>query len=144
MALRDSEKRLVEALESMLSGKAKLGLAYHEESEERANTFTYLHENIEQTFRLSIADLTFHDGVASAFNRVHSYKYVDSPSFPLAFEKEMTAMAVPANEIEAAHNAVTKIVEDMRKDNGTEKDAGRNPDLGEIVDKSQPAQTATP
>jgi len=138
MTLNKDQQKLLEAVESMLSGKAKLGLAYHDpQPEERANTFTYLHENIEQSFRLKVIDLEYHDGVASAFNRVHSYKYVDDPSFGLAFEKEMTAMAVPDEEREVAHKALSEIVEGL---DGAEKDAGNNPDMDEIVDASQPAQ----
>jgi len=139
MSLNRNEQMLSEAIKNMLDDTA-LGVDAHKgQDEERANTFTFLHEEIEQAYRLETIDLDHQESVCSAFAKIHSHKYLDDPSFALSFKKEMTARAVPMEDMTAALEAMGKIKEKMLAEKD-EKDAGWNPDLDEIVKISQPPQ----
>lgn len=139
--LNQNEKALLEALDGLLKQDDVLGLSAHdnEDSDEAERGYEYLHNNIDDSFAVKAADLHHADSVIKAFHSVHSYKYVDDPSFMTAMRKEMTALAVPAKEMEQAEKMLMDVVDDLRKgDNFAEKDAGFNPDLEEIRDISQP------
>lgn len=142
MPLKSNEKLLAEAIKGMLDDDA-LGDSTHKNrrKEERSNTFTFLHEEIEQAYRLEVINLEHHDSVCSAFAKIHSHKYLDDPSFALAFKKEMSARAIPMEEQDTALKAMGRIVEKLLAEMN-EKDAGWNPDLDEIIALSQPEQIA--
>lgn len=146
MALNQNEQLLLEAIQSMLSGKAKLGLAVHDKKtsiDDESHTAQYLHENIEQQFHLDTADLIHHQSICAAFNKIHSYKYVTDPKFYEAFRNEMQAMAVPKEELEAAIKSWQKVLNEVKggaKKNWVERDAGWHPDLEGIIAVSQPEQ----
>ena len=139
--LNQNEQALLEALESMLKQDDELGLAHHKADEalETERGFEYLHNNIDDSFTVKAADLKHADSVIKAFHSVHSYKYIDDASFMPAFMKELTAMAVPADEQAKAEKMVMDVLDDLEKgDAFAEKDAGFNPDMDEIKDISQP------
>jgi len=139
MTLNKDEKMLAEAIKNMLDDTA-LGVDAHKDAgEERAHTFTFLHEEIEQAFRLEAIDLEHHDDVCSAFSKIHSHKYLDDPSFALSFKKELSARAVPLEEQEAALKVMGKVIDKLLAEKN-EKDEGWNPDLDEIIKASQPQQ----
>jgi len=144
MALDEHEKLLVEAVKSYLQQDAQLGLADHEKDPfvkefEGERGFQHLHSNINDLFAVKSADLDHADAVRQAFTKVHSYKYLDDPSFPTAMEKEMVAQAVPANERQKALGFIPKIIDEVSADSAwAEKDSGFNPNLDEIEDVSQP------
>jgi len=139
MALNESERTIAEAIKNMLDDTA-LGVNAHKDSEdERANTFTFLHEEIEQAYRLATISLEHHDSICSAFSKIHSYKYLNDPSFALSFKGELASRGVPLEECTKALETVGKMIDKHLK-NSNERDAGWNPDLDEIIKASQPPQ----
>lgn len=142
--LNDNEKLLVEAIKSMLNDKSELGLAIHPDDEMSKldwRGYQYLHEQIQHMFEMKAAELTHSNSVMQAFNKVHSYKYLDDKTFVPAFEKEMTATAVPAHERRKALDYMDQIIEELKTEAAwAEKDSGYNPKLDEINEISQPEQ----
>jgi len=142
MALNKNEKLLIESIKNMLKQDAKLGLSIHN-SEDDGNFsergYEYLHNQIDEMYAIKAAELVHAESVTSSFNMVHSYKYLDDPSFPTAVEKEMVAKAVPAEERKRALGFIPKIIEELREEqrSWTEKDSGFNPNLDEILDTTR-------
>lgn len=144
IVLNQEEKALLEALNHLLKDGDELGLSHHkvDELDVSERGFEYLHNNIDDSFAVKAAELLHADSVTKAFHSVHSYKYIDDPSFCDAFRKEMTGMAVPAQEREKACKFIDDIIEDLGGMNEfAEKDAGFNPNMQEIKDVSQPEGT---
>jgi hypothetical protein len=141
MALNKQEKALLEAVASMLKQDAKLGLPINNET---SHTSQFRWEGIDDAYALKIAGSPFADSINSAFFSVHSYKYIDNPTFKLTFEREMAARAIPLHEQEQA----IKYLDDMQKElsatNLSERDAGWNPAMKEIVDLTSNADNRTP
>jgi hypothetical protein len=141
MALTKPERAIVEAVKNMLDDTA-LGVdAHKKDPPERAHTFTHMHEEVEQAYRLATIDLTHHDDICSAFSKIHSHKYLDDPEFIPTFEKELTARGMPLKEQTAAIAAIDKTISKLLA-NTNEKDAGWNPDLEKIIAASQPPQVS--
>ena len=145
MALKQPEKLLLEAVKSMLQQDARLGLSIHDadlkaSSAERG--YEYLHNQIDEMFHLKAAELTCSEGVCQAFTKVHSYKYIDDPSFAVAMKKEMVAQGIPKEDREKALAIVPQIIEEVEVEQSewAEKDAGFNPNMREIREASQPEQ----
>lgn len=138
MVLNANERLVAEAVKNILDDTV-LGSKSHEDNEERAHTFTFLHEEVEQAYRLEVFNLNHFDDIASAFSKIHSHKYLDDPKFPLALQKELSARGVPLDETDKALKAIETLKNKLLKKQG-EKDAGFNPDLDEIIDISQPQQ----
>lgn len=137
MALTKAEKLLAEAIDSMLKQDAKLGLAIHDQDFDSAERgYEYLHNQIDEMFELKASDLTFSNSVNQAFRKVHSYKYIDDPSFKTAMEKELVAQAVPATERKKATDYLESIVEELKNERQiwNEKDSGFHPDLADIME----------
>jgi hypothetical protein len=138
--LTNAEETLLEAIKTMLQHDAELGLSMHgkenEESGETERGFEYLHNQIDDMFQLKAAELTHANGVCQAFNKVHSYKYVDDPQFRTAMEKEMVAQGIPASDRTKAIGYIDSIMRELKSDRGewAEKDFGFNPNLDEIMD----------
>jgi SOS response regulatory protein OraA/RecX len=139
MALKKNEKLVLEAIQNCLDDVALGVKAHKDQDEERAHTFTFLHEDIEQAFRLETINLDHYENVASAFSKIHSHRYLDDPRFALSFQKEMTARAVPIQESEKAMAALEKI-RNKFLDDQNERDGGFNPDMADIIKVSQPQQ----
>jgi hypothetical protein len=131
--MKKEEKAICEAIDTYFQEPAELGLSAHKH-EEDAHVFQHMHEEINQLFNLKAVDMTHHDGICSAFRKVHNYKYLDDPTFREAMRKELSAQAVPAEERERALDLIPKIIEEMREEDKAwaEKDAGWNPNLKEI------------
>jgi hypothetical protein len=126
-----NEKVLLEAIGNMLQQKAKLGLAAHD-PEETSHATQFEWEGLDDMFNIKTQDLTFHDAITSAFQMVHSYKYIDDPRFNMAFEKELEARAVPPEEI-AKSIDVIQTMRDGLKD-GNERSHGWNQDMEGLID----------
>jgi hypothetical protein len=144
--LSKDEQLVAEAIDSMLSHDAQLGLKIHNQSSEELGKaergYEYLHGQINEMFALKAAELTHADGVCQAFSKVHNYKYLDDPSFKTAMEKEMVAQAIPAEDRGQAAKFLTDIIEELKNDQAewAEKDFGFNPKLDDILETSQPEQ----
>jgi hypothetical protein len=146
MALKKSEKLVLEAVDSMLQQDAKLGLSIHDKELESTGTaergYEYLHGQIDDMFLVKAADLIHAESVCQSFRKVHNYKYVDDPTFLTAMEKEMVAQAVPAEERTKATEFVPSIIKELKTERAewAEKDFGFNPALDEIREASKPEQ----
>jgi polyhydroxyalkanoate synthesis regulator phasin len=136
MALNDDEKLVLEAFNSLLNQDAELGLSIHDYKDESIERgFEYLHNHIDDLFKVKSAELTHTDGINSAFSKVHTYKYIDDPKFATAMQKEMVAQGVPANERAKAVEFLDTIIDQLKDEQQewAEKDSGFNPNLDEIM-----------
>lgn len=145
MPLSNNEKMIAEAIDSMLQQDAKLGLSIHDSTEDwnsEERGYEYLHNQVDDLFRLKAAELVHAESVSQAFGKVHNYKYIDDPSFPTAMEKEMVATAVPSEEREKALGFIPNIIKELREEQKqwSEKDFGYNPNLEDIREASRPEQ----
>lgn len=144
--LDQHERLLVEALDTLLQHDVQLGLKPHAKQLEALGKaergYEYLHGQIDEMFALKAAQLTFADSACQAFNKVHTYKYLDDESFPIAMEKELIAQGIPAEERKKAVGFIPAIIEELagERDAWAEKDAGFNPKMSEIVKLSKPQQ----
>jgi hypothetical protein len=141
MALNKDEKAILEALSSLLKQNAKLGLPIDNESSHYSQ---FRWEGIDDAFALKVAGSPFADSINSAFFAVHSHKYVDHPVFPLSFEKEMSARAIPTPDREQAMKYLKEMVTELSATKLSEQDAGWNPAMAEIVDLTTNADDRTP
>lgn len=141
MALNKDEKLFLEAIASMLSQDAKLGLPI---ANETSHTSQFRWEGIDDAFALKVSGSPFADSITSAFFAVHNHKYIDNPTFKLSFEKEMSARAIPTEEKNQAIKYLEAMVEDLSKSKLSERDAGWNPAMDEIVDMTTNADSRTP
>lgn len=146
--LSDTERLLAEAIDTMLRHEPMLGLSVHDKTnKERSHFVQFKHEQINEMFELETIDLVHHDGVVSAFSKVHSYKYLDDPKFCEAFRKELKWHNVPAEEQSIAEDACCKVIDKLCKEgkvsNWDMRSVGWNPQLDEIKKASQPEQFKT-
>lgn len=139
MGLSKQESLILESVSNWLQD-ATVTADDKDKSEERAHTFTFQHEDVEQQFRLHMVESSFYDGICGAFNKVHSHKYLDDPTFALSFKKEMSGQGIPEEDQAKAINAVSEVLKSVVGEDNGEKDAGWNPDLDKIVDASKPEQ----
>ena len=144
MPLSENELLLVESIKSMLKDDAQLGLAAHEKDKysQQFNAergLEYLHGQIQDMFAVKAAELVHNNGVRQAFHKVHSYKYLDDPTFATAMKKEMVAQGIPAEERAKALMFIPSIIKELQSEQKewAEKDAGFNPPLDEVMDISQ-------
>lgn len=144
MTMNKNEKLLVEAVKTMLQHDAKLGLSIHKNDKynklfNAERGMEHMHGHINEMFQLKAAELVHAEGVCQAFHKVHSYKYLDDPSFLTAMEKELVAQAVPAVERAKALGFVPNIIEELSAESKewAEKDSGFNPELEEVKDTSK-------
>jgi hypothetical protein len=144
--MNKNEKLLAEAVETMLQHDAKLGLKMHDVDDknlgENERGLEYLHGQIDEMFALKAAELTHANGVCQAFQKVHSYKYLDDPEFEIAMKKEMVAQAVPVEDRTKAVGFIPTIISELKEDQAewAERDFGFNPALDDIKEASRPEQ----
>jgi hypothetical protein len=141
MALNKHEKALLEAVASMLKQDANLGLTINNET---SNTSQFRWEGIDDAFALKAAGSPFADSMTSAFFAVHSHKYIDNPTFKLSFEKEMSARAIPTYEKDQAIKYLDDMQNELSANKLSERDAGWNPNMEDIVDLTSNADNRTP
>jgi hypothetical protein len=135
--LKKEERLVLEAIDTMLQHDAKLGLAIHnvDEFESAERGYEYLHGQIDEMFAVKAAEFTHTNGICQAFKKVHNYKYLDDPAFPVAMKKEMVAQAIPAEERSKALDIIPKIIKELKSEQKewAEKDSF-NPNLDEIME----------
>jgi hypothetical protein len=138
MKLSKPEQHLMEAFDSLMS-EPMLGLQPHkgefEEMGQLERGLEYVHNQIREMFALRAAKLVHHEGICSAFSKVHNYKYLDDPSFVEAMRREMQAQAVPVAEQREATRAVFDVLSELKREHGveSEKDYGFHPDLDDVM-----------
>lgn len=157
-----NEKLLSEAIRNYLSQDAKLGLKTHKDVKETSHTSCFQWEGIDDMFALKASKSPFFENLTGAFNSVHSYKYIDSPTFITTLVNELKSHGVPAKELQSAVKYVREIIEELGGEkvehkhslDGTppqyvpfdneikdwaERDAGWNPNIEEINDMTRNA-----
>lgn len=134
------EKLFLEAVEGFLSSdQAKLGLE-NNEWEETSHTQWHQWENIDNLFAVKAADSPFSENLTSAFYAIHSYKYIEDPTFAIALDSELASTGVPKEWREQAIKYVQEIIEEFGgKRAWGERDAGWNPAIDEITDMTRNA-----
>jgi hypothetical protein len=138
-ARRSSERSLVEAISNFLRDKANLGLPGDRDTEEVESVAQARVEGLYEAFALKFVDSPFYESVTRAFRKIHSYKYLDHPTFKLSLESEMKSTGVPTTEISKALSTVDALVEGFSKEPG-ERDAGWNLDrLEDLMDMTRNA-----
>jgi len=141
MALNNKEKALVEAISTMLTQDAKLGLPI---SGETSHTSQFRWEGIDDAFSLKVSESPFADSISSAFFAVHSHKYIDNPTFKLSFDREMSARAIPTPEKDQAFKYLEEMATELSSNKLSERDAGWNPNMADLVDLTSNADNRTP
>lgn len=144
MSLKKHEKTILEAISGYMNERTVLGLP--KDVEEVSHTSQHQYETIRDQFALELdkklPDTPFHDALRAAFNAVHSYKYIDHPSFCVSFEAQCRSMAIPTHECEKACEIIKTMVEKLSTTNHSERDAGYNRDtLGKVRDVTTHADT---
>jgi hypothetical protein len=142
----DGEHLLLEAVKNYLRQDAKLGLAYHKpshEERESSHRLQYQWESINDAYELAVLESRFADSLNAAFYKVHSYKYVNDPTFKLAMDSELRSMGIPNEDRELAQKAHDKVIKEMLGECG-ERDAGWNPQMDQIVDVTSNADNRKP
>lgn len=136
------ERLLVEAIGNLFNNSEQvLGVVPHDE---KSHTFEFQWNNIESMFALKARRSNFHEELTSAFRDIHSYKYLDDPTFAVALQKHLTARGVPTEEINRAVQFCEQIKEELNDEQFQEKDSGWHPDLDEVLDTTRNAQTREP
>lgn len=139
MALNENEHLLIESIKSFLQQDEQLGLNIHKKDKEHERGFEYLHNEINNMFELKSAELTHSTGINAAFAKIHTYKYIDDPTFKPAFDKEMTAQGIPKEDRTKAIDSIDGIIEELKTEFETwsEADFGFHPQLDEIISSTK-------
>ena len=142
MPLSQRERMLTEAIGNLFKGSDQtLGIVPHKEI---SHGFEFQWNGIEDMFALKAAKSTFHEELTSAFRDIHSYKYLDDPTFAVALKKRLTARGIPTEEINDAVRYCDEIKESIKKEDFQEKQSGWHPDIDEIADMTRNAENRTP
>lgn len=140
--LTQTEKMFVEAIGNMFRNNEDiLGIVKHKEN---SHTFEFQWNGIEDIFALKTAKSPFHEELTRAFRNIHSYKYIDDPTFQISLEKNLTARGIPTEEIQNAIKYSNEIKEELQSQNFQEKESGWNPNIEEIADLTRNADKRTP
>lgn len=118
MSLDDNEKALLEAVQSLFQQDSELGLNHLDSIDEpyAESSYNYLHGQINQMFAMKTIDSKFSDSLNQAFTKVHSYKYIDDPTFNVAFEKELTAQGIPKPDRVEALKFIEDIIKELKSE----------------------------
>lgn len=139
-ALRHSLHQEIISEESVLADMLKQVGADNDETSHHSQ---FRWEGIDDAFNLKMAGSPHKDAVTSAFYAVHTYKYLDDPTFKLSLERDLRQRAVPDNEIQNAMKHVDTLVTELGKNPG-ERDSGWSPNLKDLVDLTSNADSRSP
>lgn len=141
--MRQAEKMFLEAVGNLFKNKSsRLGIVPG--GEEHTHTAQFHHELVEDMFALKVVESAFHEDLCGAFRDIHSYKYLDDPTFGIAFTKRLTARGIPTKEIQKAMESIESIKKELGKDTYQEKESGWHPDIAEIADMTRNAHNRKP
>lgn len=139
---KKTEKMVAEAIGNLFRNNDNaLGI---EPKEEISHNFEFQWNGIEDMFALKTAKSVFHEELTGAFRDIHSYKYLDDPTFDIALTKRLTARGIPTEEIENAKQYRQDILEELKKQNFQEKEAGWHPHLDKVLDTTRNAHDREP
>lgn len=139
MALSTTEQSILESVKSMLGDDTELGLKIHDyDKTGQESSAQWQRENVCQQFALDTNSLTHHQGITAAFKKVHDYKPLESPTFSASFRRELTAQAIPQEEITKALDIAEKVLNKVIGKKANERDSGWHPDLDEVMATANP------
>ena len=135
------EKKLTEAIGNLFrNSRARLGII-NTKQEVIDSRYEAQWNDLEYKFALKIIDSPFSESLTSAFRNIHSYKYLEDPTFPIALRKRLSATGIPEREIQKA----IEILESLKEgENTQEKEIGWHPNLKEIAEMTRKADNRTP
>ena len=140
--MKKTEHKLVEAIGNLFNNDENaLGIVKHKET---SHFYEHQWNIIESMFALKANKSNFYEELTCAFRDIHSYKYLDDPTFAVALTKRLTARGIPTEDIQNALKYCKDIQEDLQKKNFQEKQSGWNPNLKEILDTTRNAHNRTP
>jgi hypothetical protein len=130
------EQMLVEAISSMFNNKASsLGITGEgKPDEETSHRAEFQWNIIREMFSLKCADSPFYESLVSAFTDIHSYKYLEDPTFQIALDKRLSAIGIPLAERTNAIKYIGEVIKEMGGEKFQEKEAGWPPELASIAD----------
>jgi hypothetical protein len=140
--MNKTEQMLIEAISNLFKNKeTNLGMVGHEE---HTHIMQFQRETIEDMFSLKFVESNFHEDISGAFRDIHSYKYLDDPTFPIALDKRLAARGIPIEERKKALKVVEDIKEELGGADFQEKATGWHPNMDQIVDVTRNANNRKP
>lgn len=135
--MNPTEKMLAEAIGNLFKNKeSNLGIVGHTE---HSHMLQFQRELIEDEFALKTVESPFHEDLCGAFRDIHSYKYLDDPTFAIALDKRLSARGIPTEERQNAVKYIDEIKKKLKGSNYQERESGWHPDLKEIADMTRNA-----
>jgi len=143
--MNQKEKLLAEAVKSMFNNDPSvLGIIKGRPSPDPTARMPHQYEYIMDVFSMKILDSLHFESIKSAFYDIHSYKFINDPTFKESFERRMKAIGVPFAEIEKANKAIAETIKEISGNDidkniwgWDERSAGWHPDLDGIRQVSQ-------
>lgn len=136
------EQNLLEAVGNLFkNSEANLGIVPHHE---HSHTMQYQSALIEDMFALKCVDSKFHNDLCGAFRNIHSYKYLEDPTFAVALDKRLVSCGVPTEERKKAVKYIEEIKKELGGEDFQERQAGWHENLDEILDTTRNATNRTP
>ena len=140
--MNQTEILLLEAISNLFrNDETKLGIVPHKE---HSHILQFQRETIEDMFSLKMNESNFHEDLSGAFRDIHSYKYLDDPTFAIALTKRLTARGIPTEEITKALKVIENIKEELGGKDFQEKQFGWHPNMDQIVDVTRNATNRKP
>jgi hypothetical protein len=138
--MNNIEKQIIEsAINQLFDGsRSRLGIV-KPRTKEISHTMEHQHNSIQYAFELKLIESAFYESLTSAFRDIHSYKYLNDPTFPIALTKRLTAIGIPLEEQQKAIKIIDELKEEFQGKNFDEKQAGWHPDINEIADMTRNA-----
>jgi hypothetical protein len=118
------EKLLIESLKNILE-QNEVGDNSH------SHHVQFQWEDITRDFAIHVKNSSHFDALNAAFYKIHSYKWLEDPSFCEAFESELNSMGTPEEDIKLAFDAIEKLRKEYCKET-QERDAGWPEELDEM------------
>lgn len=138
--MNHTERKLTEAIGNLFrNSRAKLGIIKTDQ-EEISHRYEAQWNDLEYKFALKTIDSPFSESLTGAFRDIHSYKYLEDPTFPIALKKRLSATGIPEREIQKA----IEILESLKDEKTQEKEIGWHPNMKEIKDVTTNADQRTP
>jgi hypothetical protein len=138
--MNDTETAILEAIHNLFKdSKSKLGIIKGKPDKEISHRFEHQWNTIEYTYAMKSVDSPFHESITSAFHDIHSYKYLNDPTFPIALDKRLSAIAIPLKERKNAIKYLEETIKELGGENFEEKESGWHPDLDEIATMTREA-----
>lgn len=146
MPLNQNENLIVEAFKSFLADNDNLGVPETTDEAVAERGSHHMHQQIDELFAQKAASLVHFESVRGAFNKIHSFRYLEDARFVTAFESELKSRAVPVAEVAKACKYLEAVKEELAAENAhggsEEQDAGFHPDLDEVMGESKTSRGA--